>query len=471
MHGNDSLVFATLGVLYIGILIYFTIGKKGEMKDDSKFLIAGRSVGLLPLSASLASGFRDGAGIAVWLTLGIYYGLGAIWLAVGLAIGLAIVGLMSRTSWEIAKSSGYISVTELIHDKVGRRTAYICSSIVVGTSFLYFSAQLFVAGKVGAEIFSWPEWIGIGFVGIITLSYSMIGGLNSIIRTDTIQWILILIVVMVPFLFSADPVVPEISTFYILPTSDFIGFLIFPALVAFSGAEVWQRVFSARDSGVARIACFSTGPMYVFLGVGLILVGTTAVSNGIDVTSEEGVFQIFEAEGVFLTLKSILFLFILSSIMSTADTQAYLLASTISRVSSRMKYGTNDVLTSRVLLCFVFVMAWTVTTFISDIVGFLFGAVTLTTIMAPIILISLLKVDGSKLRDKLLGICLFISLVVYIWMFVNGSFSQVINTLIPPSICAALVIVALIFLSLWRKGTPSDDGDNMKVQGTDSGEN
>lgn len=438
---------------FIGILIYFIIlaliiyfSSRKENKDD--YLIGNRKVGILGTVASLASGFRDGAGIAVWITLAIFFGFGALWLTVGMSLALFLLAVFAPKIREIAYKRKYITVGDYFKDSFGNKTALISSLIITIGALLISAAQLFVSGTIFSTLLGVPSNIVIFLIAGIIAVYLMIGGYKTVIKTDIFQWGIIMLFAITPFLLKETAITNiSLNTLLSPGLNNIIGFIAISFLIVFSGADVWQRMFSSSSSKNAKKSLLLTIPTYLLISIGLIIFGYGIKSFVGDATDPFFAFFTSTASPILISLFG---LFIAVSIMSTIDTQIFLASSTIIKNIFPNK---NEIYISRIIIPIALIVLSFLAISDGSIIEFVFGAYTSLTVLFPLFLLASFTNKNRKL-DIGLSTVIISSFTIYILLFSFGYFENILYTLIPGIVSLSL---GLMVFYIFRERAPQKE--------------
>lgn len=433
-------IIATLLGLYAASVVAVAWWARDDDDESASFAIGARSVGRFSTVASLAAGFRDGAGIAAWITLSAYYGLGALWLALGLGAGVVLLSLGASRVRDEAARLGAISLSELLGARFGLSTGRFAGVLIVGTSFLVAAVQLNVAARLLATVADVQTIVGIVAVSVLVGAYLMLGGYRAVISTDRLQWLVISLILFVPFLLSDDLEWSNLPGTFTSPGfHDGAAFFMLSFLVAFTGADVWQRVFSARTGADARAALSITAPTYLLLSLFVVLFGV-GLATLLGQETKEPLFDLFRTDAVPELVQSLVALFLISSIMSTVDTQAFVFASTLDRLTPAASWTLRPIIGATVVSLAV------ASAFVGDIVEFLFGAVSLATILFPLCVVAAFDLSAFRPSDKGTVLALVVATLVYIPMFVNGYFSSISMTLVPAAVSSSAFLALSLIL-------------------------
>lgn len=436
------ILFIGLYLIILIIIVYFSIKKE----SSSDYIIGSRKIGMIGTVASLAAGFRDGAGIVVWITIAAIFGFGALWFSVGMSLALLLLALHAPKICSLAKERNFVTTGDLFSHFFGRKTALISSLIIVIGSLLIATAQLFVSGTIFSRIFNISPAISISLISAVIGIYLLVGGYKTVIKTDILQWGVIMIVVLIPFF------IPKTS-FFNIPLSSFfspsiqsiIGFVGLSFLVIYSRPDVWQRIFSAKSPTVARKSFLWVIPIFLLISLGLVIFsfGITGIIGPVE--ANEAFFALFSATSSILI--SIVGLFVAVSVMSTIDTEIFLGATTFVKDLLPQKFQSSSkrfVATSRIFIVLSFLILAFLAIKVSNLLEFVFGAYTSVTILLPLFIFSTLsKRRKSPQKDIWFAIVLIISLAVYTWMFIGGYFENILLTLVPGIL--SLILCSIVF--------------------------
>ncbi|MCH7905629.1 MAG: hypothetical protein IH944_13820 [Armatimonadetes bacterium] len=444
----------TLTVLaaYVAVIIFLAV-RDWRSHNAPSFAIGKRDVSSFPIMASVVGNLRDGAGVAAWIVLGIYFGFGALWLTLGLCIGLFVLGWLAPRIRKLAADKDYFSVNQMIRDRVGPLTERVSSIIIAATAFLYGAVQVNIAGSVFASLFGTHVVFGVILTIVIVGLYLSLGGFATSVRTGVFQWFIIMLIVLLPWI--AQPSgwpIPSLESFMSPGAMVIVAFVGLSLLVTLSSSDLWQLIFSARSGRDGRSGLHWSMPMYVLISIGLVLFSSVvATAVGPEVEGQDAFFALFTVGVMPSFVVALIGVFVAASIMSTLDSQVFLFSSTIVG-QFRPESKTDDPATERKLRAVIVVtmialalLALTIT----DIIQFLFGAVTLATVLVPVLIVASIGREHG-INDKACAFGLIVASMVYAYLFLNGLFDNLIMTLLPAAISIAIIAVILA-VSAWSR--------------------
>lgn len=277
----------------IGVGIYFM--KRNKSQED--YYVGGRGmsalhIGLSVVATDVGGGFSIGLG-----GLGFLIGMSGSWMLFTGIIGAWVSAiLLIPIIYPLARKHNFLSFPEVLNHFYNRKVAIIAGIISLIGYIGFTSSQVLAGAKLAAATFPSITIIdAVLLMGVVVIGYTVLGGLKAVIFTDTIQWIILmvgLILIGIPLGFIKVGGWEAIR-FY-LP-DDFlsltnIGFvqsinwLITIVPIWFVGMTLYQRVYASKDEKTAKKAWFIAGlfewPVMAFMGITLGLLGRVAFEQG-----------------------------------------------------------------------------------------------------------------------------------------------------------------------------------------------
>jgi solute:Na+ symporter, SSS family len=250
----------TIVVAYMIGIVAVGFWARRKITSQEEFLVAGRSVGPLLYSGTLAAIVLGGASTVGGVKLGYQYGISGMWFVFMFGLGILVLslGLVKR----ILGLKLY-TVPELLERRYNASARIAGGVVMVGYDLMVSVTATIAVGSVMEVIVGIPRTEAILISSLVMVGYSVLGGMWSLTLTDIIQFV----IKTVGFLFILLPAAimhagglsgmhaslpgeffslghigaGKIASFFLLY---FFGILI--------GQDIWQRVFTARSVSVAR---------------------------------------------------------------------------------------------------------------------------------------------------------------------------------------------------------------------------
>ncbi|MEU1801634.1 sodium:solute symporter [Streptomyces sp. NPDC019937] len=227
--------------------------------SKSDFLVAGRRLGPLMYTGTMAAIVLGGASTIGGVRLGYTYGLSGA--AMVFAIGLGLLALSVFFSARIARLRVY-TVADMLSLRYGDAASVISGVVMwVYTLMLAVTSTIAYAG-VFDVLFDVPRWAAVVIGGAVVVGYSALGGMWSITLTDMVQFVIKSVGVLVLLLpiavakaggFAA--MADRLPHGYFSPTSiggqTIVTYVLIYTFGMLIGQDIWQRVFTARNDRVA----------------------------------------------------------------------------------------------------------------------------------------------------------------------------------------------------------------------------
>ncbi|HYQ56541.1 MAG TPA: sodium:solute symporter family protein [Draconibacterium sp.] len=311
MQIEITIVIYFLFIICIGIYSAFRIKQPGD------YYVAGKKAGLWQVSGSLLATILGGSAILGTIELSQDIGWAALWFLFSAALGLFILAPISK----YVSRYGNYTLPELLGKFYGRK-AESFSTIIIPLAWV---------GVVAAQIIAAAQILqGLGFIsyqnaailsGIVFIGYTLLGGQLSILKTDTLQAILIvagLIILVVFALNSAEHKQVEPLQFKLLFNASFTIVDLIVLLLTYSvtfivGPDIYSRLFCAKNEKTARLGIIIVAIILLPVSFVLTYLGVYSGNNNEGIMAFAGNLLPGWVYGIFVAA-------LLSAVMSSADT-------------------------------------------------------------------------------------------------------------------------------------------------------
>jgi len=270
--------------VYIGAMIGIGFYAKGKAKTESDFLVAGRRLGPLLYSGTMAAVVIGGASTIGGVGLGYEYGISGMWLVFSIGCGILFLSLVFAAR---INRAGVYTVSQLLELRYGRG-ANLLSGIVMWAYTLMLAVTSTIAyGTVFGVLFDIGKVPSILIGGAVVVAYSVLGGMWSITLTDFVQFLIKTIGIFFLLLPAAIIKAGGFSglaeklpdTAFSLTTiggGTIVTYFVIYFFGLVIGQDIWQRVFTARSDSVARWAGTTSGVYCLLYAVAGALIGMSA---------------------------------------------------------------------------------------------------------------------------------------------------------------------------------------------------
>jgi sodium/proline symporter len=375
---GTTVVFATL-VAYNAALISVGLWARGRNRSVEDFYLGGRRLGpwIAAISASASSS-------SAWTLLGVSgaayaWGLPALWLFPATVGGFLInwVWVAPRLR-KLSAQEGALTVSAMVAPaNLGAMRGTIlrvAAAIVVFSFTFYIASQFEAAGKAFESAFQLPKEKSILLGAAVVLAYTLLGGFWAVSITDLVQGLMMAIAaILLPLaaLLAVGGFGPLLDGLAAsggpsVPAGQFSGLTglffvlgMFGITIGYPGQpHVVNRFMALRDDASLRQGRIIAIAWAVIVYAGMLLLGLSARILYADIGDVEQVF--FETAQRLLpaVVAGVMLAAVLSAIMSTADSQILVTASSISHDWSLAGGSTgNGLAKSRVTVLVVLTLA------------------------------------------------------------------------------------------------------------------
>lgn len=337
----------TIGI-YLILVFALALMARRRVKTEEDYLVAGRR---LPLSLATATLLATWFGAGTMLTATDEIRAEGLRVTAlepyGAGLCLILAGLFfAKPLWEMK----LCTVSDLYRNKFGTRAETLSVLITVPGYIGWIAVQLVALAGIAQLFFEIPPSVSIPTIALITMLYTLIGGMWSVTITDAVQMALI-----IPGLFvlghavlagsgdgglvegfrqirqSVDP-----EDLVLIPRDTmrelvgWVGVLAVSALGNLPGQDLFQRVFASKSARVARNACLISGALYIVLGTIPALLGVAAKVI-LPQETLESVLLVLAVRFLSPAMTVILTISLVSVVLSTVDSAILAPAATLAR--------------------------------------------------------------------------------------------------------------------------------------------
>ncbi|MEU1520363.1 sodium:solute symporter [Streptomyces sp. NPDC005811] len=319
----DYLVMAAylLGIIGVG----WWGRRRAASKSD--FLVAGRRLGPLMYTGTMAAVVLGGASTIGGVRLGYSYGLSGA--AMVGAIGLGLLALSVFFSARISRLRVY-TVAEMLSLRYGD-AASVISGVVMWIYTLMLAVTSTIAyASVFDVLFDVPRWVAVVVGGTIVVGYSALGGMWSITLTDMVQFVVKSVGVLVLLLPIAvvkaggfGAMADRLPGGYFSLTSiggqTIVTFVLIYTFGMLIGQDIWQRVFTARSDRVAAWGGTVAGVYCLVYAVAGAFIGMATKTLYPNLAAADQAFATIVQHALPTGVRGLVLAAALSAMMSTAS--------------------------------------------------------------------------------------------------------------------------------------------------------
>ena len=274
-------------ILVAFLIILMGIGRwaSGRVHSSLDFHLAGRRLGVLPVTLSLAatefngSGLVGGAGLAYTIGIaGVFWNFSAVpaWIILAFTVAVAFRKLALYT------------VPEFLGNCYDSRARRLASLSQLASGIIFLAVQILVSTLAISTLFGVPKMAATLVITAVFVLYTYGGGLLAVVWTDVACYVVLMAAVVIGAPLALHNAGGMAGLHLTLPPESFelgrLGVmepLAWVALCFFSyGTDqaYMQRIFAARKVSSARFAYVYTGLNYLVFGGAVAILGMSAAA-------------------------------------------------------------------------------------------------------------------------------------------------------------------------------------------------
>ena len=453
-QSSAILLTLILSIIFLASGIYYSRKHKGL----NNYLIANRDIGAFSLTASFVS-----SALGAWVLFGpasaaTWGGIGAV---IGYALGTAfplfiLIHLGEKFRKLFPKAKTLIEVVRL---KFGKQLFKLILFLTVFYMAIFLIAEVTAVSLLVNYISGTSLWITALIVVTSSLVYTLYGGLRASIFTDSIQFIvfvILLIIVLVYFIsfnfeqFSFEFIKlnkPNLLSFKYLPnfTAGLTFFIAVAATNLFHQGN-WQRVYAAKNNYILKksllFSFFIIIPIVFFMGFS----GLVAVSVNSNVVQDLAFFSLLFKEQVIM-LSVIVVILGISLTISSIDTLINAISSLIIVDGNKViNFKGNYFKLSNYLIISLSIIVFVVA---SKGLSILYLFLLADLFCCSAVLTLFYSFYNKSIKEKNAYISILLGLIFGLLLFPSPDFSKsiLIGLLLPNSIFPEFMSQSLLFLS------------------------
>ncbi|MBR0565521.1 hypothetical protein J5J83_05235 [Azoarcus sp. L1K30] len=274
-------VIIVIGYFVLMLVCGFVAMRK--LTSTADYLVADRNLPYWVFFPCLSTVILGGGSTFGSASQSFQHGLSGAWITLMFGLGVVTVGL--GFAGKLAKLKVF-TLSEMLERRYAHGTRYVSAIIAAIYSTLISVVQIVALGAVLKALLGWDLATGIVVGGVVTMAYTLIGGMIAITITDFIQFILMTVGValLIPAGIDAaggvaavKAAVPEeFLTLTNISGSRLLGLFLSLYLGIMIGQDIWQRIFTAKNESVARFGSISAGIYSIGWGAAMGVCGVLA---------------------------------------------------------------------------------------------------------------------------------------------------------------------------------------------------
>ncbi len=270
--------------LYLVGMIAFGFWGKRKATTQSDFLVAGRRLGPMLYSGTMAAIVLGGASTIGGVGLGYQYGISGMWLVI--AIGLGILALSLLFAGRIQRLRVY-TVSQMLELRYGPGSSVLSGFVMWAYTLMLSVTSTIAYATIFGALLDISKVPAIILGGSVVIVYSTLGGMWAITLTDFVQFIIKTIGIFFILLPIAvihaggwsgmtEKLPADATSLTAIGGGTIVTYFVVYTFGLLIGQDIWQRVFTARSPQVAKWAGAGAGVYCLLYAVAGAVIGMAA---------------------------------------------------------------------------------------------------------------------------------------------------------------------------------------------------
>ena len=370
----------TILIIYGLVLLIVGVISALKIKTPSDYFVAGKRNGVFQIAGSLLASILGGSAILGSVNLAIHQSWAAAWYLLAASAGLWLLFPLVR---KVSKF-GKFTLTDMIGRFYGN-TARKSASVIIPMAWTgIVAAQIIAAAKILFSLFALPYADGVLISSAVFIVYTLIGGQISILKTDFIQAIIILVGVACSAIFLAfthgphtSPIGDSFPFNAHFGTTDLLILVLTFSSAFVVGPDIYSRVFCARDERTARQSIAIVAAILIPFAFVLTYLGVFAVEN---LSSEQLTHSVVLVDLIAQYLPEwvlgLMAAALLSAVLSSADTTLLTASMMVTELFQEDIDNKKSLNTTRIFIVVIGILSMLIALQITSIIGSLLMALS-----------------------------------------------------------------------------------------------
>jgi SSS family solute:Na+ symporter len=278
-----SLPVAALAAYLLAVLAVGFAWRRRAGRDEASFFLADRSLGPFWGFTGLASLTTGGSTTVALAALVYTHGVSGLWLDLSGALGLAALGLLLARR---VRREGAVTLPEIVGRYYGTGAKRVAALLVLASEIVWFALLTETTQVVLTAALGIAPTAAILVATAVFVTYTALGGQFAVVRTDLLQYGLMLVgipgVALVCALRGAGGLgglPPEAWSFPTSPgfgAGDVLAMLVLIGLPHMVGSDVYLKLLSCRDEETARRSALWAAGSKVLFGLAVAAIALAA---------------------------------------------------------------------------------------------------------------------------------------------------------------------------------------------------
>ncbi|MCB0638241.1 MAG: sodium:solute symporter [Lewinella sp.] len=199
MNWLDYLIIAVYAAGMLGLGYLFK-----SQKDGQDYFLGGKSLGWFALGLSImATQLSAISFVSAPAFVGVKPGGGMQWLSYEFAVPLAMIFLLGILVPPLYKA-GVVSIYAYLERRFDRSSRLLLSAVFLISRAFATGIMVYTISIILESVMGIPFWTSLAVIGVVTLIYSLQGGMKAVVYGDMIQMIILFGGIVICLIYGLD---------------------------------------------------------------------------------------------------------------------------------------------------------------------------------------------------------------------------------------------------------------------------
>lgn len=209
----DIAVFMAYTLVLLGVGLYFT----RRQTTLNTFLVANQNVHWVIVGISVLAALFSGVTYLGAPAEGFFHDLTYLWAVAAMFIATPIVTIVFIPLFRRTK---IYTAYEYLEQRFDRRLRYLASGLFIARVTFYLAVVIYAPSLAVMEVTGWPLWLAVLLTASCATIYTTFGGMQAVIWTDSLQFIVLCGGIVVIIVFAAMKVPGGMSAAWHVASAD-----------------------------------------------------------------------------------------------------------------------------------------------------------------------------------------------------------------------------------------------------------
>ena len=198
---NITAVDLIIIVTYIVVVVAYGIWKSRNVTDNDGFLVAGRSLGIFTLVATIVMTEFNTATMVGYSSFGFRAGSYSQLILFSMFLGFICYTFVVARRWKRLNAT---SIIELFETRYGKNFRLLTTILIITLLLFLSPAYLRAVGLIFSFSLGIPLSLTVVIISVIVLIFSVVGGMTAVAHTNTLSFVITLIALPLTWYFTRD---------------------------------------------------------------------------------------------------------------------------------------------------------------------------------------------------------------------------------------------------------------------------